>query len=144
MIYVVEIPYVHPAKVWAAADAEAFFRMIEVKRPRCEGYVYARATARQLLTESAETADVSWILQLAIAHGWDTPLYRADYLVSQVGWSPTQLDKFNAYMAALVDDLAGCVVFTSTAAAQAALADSDFWIHHGGIWAQTALYELLP
>ncbi|MBS1211716.1 MAG: uncharacterized protein H6R26_332, partial [Proteobacteria bacterium] len=90
MIYVVEIPHQSRARAWFAFDQEDFARKVRTAKAS-EGYtLFAAASPRQQLQAAGHTpesasghAEYSGIFELADLHGWDTVLYRADYLLGQ-------------------------------------------------------------
>ena len=73
---------------------------------------YEQTTARELLdslwyitpdtldTPDAEDSEAAaWIVALADAHGWDTPLYRADYLGKEGEYTASHIDELDALIA---------------------------------------------
>ena len=87
MIYVVEAPVEGPARAWFAFDDEDLLRKVAAADARPAHEIWDRASARELLDlfdETPLTPDVDQrfpgLCALGAEHGWDTPLFRADYL----------------------------------------------------------------
>lgn len=100
MIHIVEIDTQHRARVWFAFDEADFIRKVEAdRRPDSEVTVYCQTSARQLLAEQGENAD--YPQQLAAQHGWDTPLYRADFLLGQGLYRSEPVSELRACLAAV-------------------------------------------
>jgi len=69
--------------------------------------------------EAACTALLPDIYTLATKHGWDTPIYRCDYVSEE--YRPETITEFEACSAYLESDLHSCYIFRGTAAAIAGL-----------------------
>jgi hypothetical protein len=100
MIHIVEIDTQHRARVWFAFDEADFIRKVEIDRKPDPGEtVYCRTSARQLLSEAAGNA--AYVQQLAAQHGWDTPLYRADFLLERGLYRSEPVSELRACLAAV-------------------------------------------
>lgn len=95
------------ARHYAAAD-----------QARCGKCVYVKTTARELARDQGTTPEdiaafaakiddafLVEILTLGGKHGWDTPLYRADYLHAEGEYGPEPTDEVEAVSAWAGDDL---------------------------------------
>lgn len=109
MIFVVEIPPQAQAKAWFAFDAGDLLRKVAQGDSKADYEIWDCATARELLADLDETpdaADVSSRLPalhaLGLAHGWDTPLYRADHLREAGLYTPAPVGILEACRAALL------------------------------------------
>lgn len=87
MIYVVEAPPQGAAHAWFAFDEDDLLRKVAADDTRAAHEIWDSASARELLAlfdESPEGKGVAQrypgICALGDESGWDTPLFRADYL----------------------------------------------------------------
>lgn len=150
MIYVVEFPQQGRAHAWFAFDRDDFVQKVNATRQR-EGWVIFEArTARERLAANGLSPEAATITQQhailfakANAHGWDTPLYRADYLLGPGELQPEPVDAFNASVAALACDLKHCRVHISDEQAIAALQHDPLYDPNEGFYAHMALREQL-
>jgi hypothetical protein len=91
MIHIVEINEQHRACAWFAFDEADFIRKVQVDHgTQPDMLIYAQTTARQLAAEA-----------LAAQYGWDTPLYRADYLLGQGAYQTEPVSELRASLAAV-------------------------------------------
>ncbi|MEY2891999.1 MAG: hypothetical protein RJA98_1907 [Pseudomonadota bacterium] len=109
MIFVVEQPDASAARAWFAYDAADFLRKVCAQDPLPEWAVFDVVTPRELLEQAGDlTPDSAAVREanpalcaLADAHGWDTPLYRADHLLGLGTFRPEPVSPLDAGMAAL-------------------------------------------
>ena len=87
MIYVVEVPPEGEPQAWFAFDADDLMRKVADGDSRASHEIWDCASPRDLLElfdETPESAGVAerfpGICTLGREFGWETPLYRADYL----------------------------------------------------------------
>ena len=108
MIYVVEVPPVAPAHAWFAFDEEDLLRKVCAQDARAAHEIWDRSTPRELLDLFDETPDDASAQQrypgvwgLAAEYGWDTPLFRADYLQEPGQYAPVPVRLVDACRGAL-------------------------------------------
>lgn len=108
MIYVVEVPPDAPANAWFAFDEEDLLRKVCADDPRAAHEIWDRSSARELLELFDETPDAQGVERrypgvwaLGVEHGWDTPLFRADYLQEPGQYDPSGVRLVDACRAAL-------------------------------------------
>jgi hypothetical protein len=108
VIYVVEAPAVGEAKAWFAFDDDDLLRKVAAGDARAIHEIWDIATARELLDlfdQTPESAGVSQrypaIAALGADCGWDTPLFRADYLREPGLYAPQPVRAVDACRAAL-------------------------------------------
>ncbi|MDD5034567.1 MAG: hypothetical protein PHE55_07385 [Methylococcaceae bacterium] len=148
MIYVVEFPHQGPAHAWFAFEQQDFSRKTHAAKTRNGWTVYEAESARQLLektgTDSGEArSEPAWLFDLAERQGWDTVLYRADYLLGQGIYQTEPVSEFEACVAAITHDLSACRVYLSDAAAMNALYRDPLYDGREGFHAHMALREQL-
>lgn len=149
MIYIVEFPHQARPSAWFAFDKEDFARKVQARRSGGQT-LFATATPRQLLEAAGHTPDSSGardaqagLFELAEAHGWDTPLYRADYLLGDGVYQAEPVSEFEAHVAAIAEDLQTCRVYMSDEAATNALYRDPLYDGREGIYAHVALRDQL-
>lgn len=150
MIYVIEYPHAGQARAWFAFDGDDFARKVYATDEKREWEIHSETTVRELLTmvgESPQSATAQArfpaICMLAAEHGWDTPLYRADYLLGDGSFQVAPVREVDALIAALTWRVKTCRIFWSDAEATAAIErDPDFDTREG-YWAREALREQL-
>lgn len=153
MLFVVEIPATGPAHshAWFAYGPDDFLRKVCATDPLPEWEVFDVATPRELL-EMAELQPESpgvrercpALCALADAHGWDTPLYRADHLLGAGHFRPEPITPLDAGLAALDARGGRCRVYGNEEAALTAADQPDpFYDEDGGWRARWALREQL-
>jgi len=149
MIYVVEFPHQIHACAWFAFDEQDFVRKV---RAKCTGdwTIFTAATPRQQLEAAGHTPESpdartehAGIFDLAEAHGWDTVLYRADYLFGEGVYQIEPISEFDACVAAIAHDLQACRVYLSDQAATSALYGDPLYDGREGFHAHMALREQL-
>lgn len=108
MIYVVEVPEEGVAKAWFAFDEDDLLRKVEQADPRAGHQIWDVASARDLLElfdvgPSTEGVGESHpgVHALGTEFGWDTPLFRADYLQEPGLYAPEPVRLVDACRAAL-------------------------------------------
>jgi hypothetical protein len=153
MIFVVEVPATgaEHARAWFAYEEQDFLRKVCAEDPLPEWEVYDVITPRELLelTErSPESADARSacpaICALADAHGWDTPLYRADHALGAGHFRAEPLSPLEAGMAALSVRGSQWRVYGHEDVAMAAVDKPDALFDAPGGWrARWALREQL-
>ncbi|CAL1240577.1 hypothetical protein [Candidatus Methylocalor cossyra] len=149
MIYVVEFPHQGRPAAWFAFDPEDLLRKVRAAKAP-EGTVYAALTPRQQLAEAGLVPDSPGAREaqpepfvLAEQHGWDTPLYRADYLLGPGVWQVEPVSPLDACRAALAHGRADCRVYLSDEEAVTALYREPCYQGRDGFYAHMALREQL-
>jgi hypothetical protein len=91
MIHIVEINEQNRAHVWFAFDEADLIRKVLIKHEiEHDMTVHKQTTARQLSDE-----------RLATQFGWDTPVYRADYLLGHNVYQTEPISELRACVAAI-------------------------------------------
>jgi hypothetical protein len=108
MIYVVDVPAQGEARAWFAFDDDDLLRKVAASDPRAPHEIWDSATARELLDlfdESPANTGVDerypGLHALGVEFGWDTPLFRADYLQEPGLYAPEPVRLVDACRAAL-------------------------------------------
>ena len=108
MIYVVEVPPQGAARAWFAFDEDDLLRKVATGDARAAHEIWDNASARELLElfdDSPAAAGVEerypGLHALGIEVGWDTPLFRADYLQQAGLYAPEPVRLVDACRAAL-------------------------------------------
>ncbi len=108
MIYVVEAPPQGEARAWFAFDEDDLLRKVAAGDARAAHEIWDSASARELLElfgEHPEAVGVDerypGIHALGVESGWDTPLFRADYLQEPGLYVPERTRLIDACRAAL-------------------------------------------
>lgn len=150
MIYILEIPQQGRAHAWFAFDKQDLLRKIYAADTRNEWEIFDVVTARELLELSGMTpgtADVRdkfpAICSLGEQHGWDTPLYRADYLLGDGMFQTEAVTETDACVAALMQRAKNCKIYWSDTQATKALENDPLFQDKTGYWARDALREQL-
>ncbi|WP_424193554.1 hypothetical protein ACMYR3_00680 [Ampullimonas aquatilis] len=148
MIYVLEVTPAGEANGWFAFDQHDLLRKISVIRTEPEQLVYQAATPRELLALSARTPDTAVsadaaIVTLAAAHGWDTTLYRADYMLESGSYQTEAVPELSAAISALAHGLKTCRVYMSEEVAIDALDNDPIFEGRQGYKAYDALHSQL-
>ncbi len=150
MIFVVEMPDDAEPRCWFAYDERDLLRKVAVDDPLPIWQIHDRVSARELLaltdrTPESKGVDASdpALWSMAVEHGWDTPLYRADHLVEAGGYRREPISEGQACAAAL-RRRGDCRVYWNEAEATAAFerASDPAW-QDGGWRARWALREQL-
>jgi hypothetical protein len=146
MIYVVEFPEQGKARAWFAFDYQDFARKVYASDTRPEWEIFDVASPRELLdmldtTPEADGARDKFpsICSLADLHGWDTPLYRADYLLGAGVFQAQAVSESAACAAALAQRLKACSIYWSDTQATAALDNDPVFNSREGFWGHEAL-----
>ncbi|HUL13680.1 MAG TPA: hypothetical protein VLU73_16135 [Methylococcaceae bacterium] len=149
MIYVVEFPHQAHAYAWFAFEEQDFARKVQARHAG-DRTLFAAATPRQQLEKTGHTPDspgarteYAGIFDLAEEYGWDTVLYRADYLLGEGVYQAEPASEFDACVAAIAHDLRACRVYLSDEAATAALYRDPLYDGPEGFHAHMALREQL-
>lgn len=151
MIFVVEQPDQGQARAWFAYNDDDFLRKVCAGDPLPEWAVFDVASPRELLEmtdRTPESADARSacpaICALADAHGWDTPLYRADHLLGAGQFRAEPVSLLDAGLAALTQRGGQWRVYGSEAVAMAAVDQPDALYDAPAGWrARWALREQL-
>lgn len=150
MILALEVPAAGKPGCWFAFDEEDFTRKVRLARRGVDGVIFQRETPRQLLfargaqPDSPEVhASHADLLELAVTHGWDTPLYRADYLLAPGHYQPAEVSEFVAHVAALAHGLRACRVYPDEEGAMDALHADPLYAGREGFFAHMALRDQL-
>ncbi|MDR3480988.1 MAG: hypothetical protein P4L91_09770 [Burkholderiaceae bacterium] len=150
MIYVVEFPQQGRASAWFTFGQQDFVRKIYAGDKLRDYEIYDVASARELLDSvdaTPETADVRdkfpAMCALADRYGWDTVLYRADYLFGAGVFQPIAVSEAAACAGALAKRLKACRVYWNDAEATDAIDNDPIFDGVDGYWAREALREQL-
>jgi len=150
MIYVVEFPEQGRANAWFAFERQDFVRKVYVSDARKEWEIFDVVTARELLDlldTTPEASDVRdkfpAICGLADQYGWDTPLYRADYLLGAGVFQAEAVTETDACVAALTQRMKTCRIYWSDTQATAALESDPIFDGKEGYWGREALRDQL-
>ena len=151
MIFVVEQPDHGAARAWFAYDEPDFLRKVCAQDTLAEWAVFDVATPRELLDMTERTPDspdartaCPAICALGDAHGWDTPLYRADHLLGAGHFRPEPISVLDAGLAALTRRGGQWRVYGNEAVAMAAVDQPDALFDAPSGWlARWALREQL-
>lgn len=150
MIYIVEFPHQGRAHAWFAFNRDDFVRKVRATRAR-EGWVIFEAlSARERLAACGLTPETpsaaqthAALFDLASAHGWDAPLYRADHVLGQGVLQAEPVDAFDACVGALAHDRKTCRVYLSDEQAIGALQRDPLYDPEQGFYVHMALREQL-
>jgi hypothetical protein len=150
MILTLEIPHVGRPSCWFAFNEEDFIRKVRLARPAATGVIFDVSTPRQLLAvhERALDAperslrDAEW-RALAEAHGPDTRVFRADYLLAPAHYQAEEVSEFIAHAAAVAHGLKACRVYSDEEQAMDALHQDSLYAGKDGFYAHMALREQL-
>lgn len=150
MIYVVEVPWEGRARAWFAFGGADLARKVHASKRRDGWTIFETTSPRQLLEaygKTPESPDAAQehveLFKLAAAHGWDTKLYRADYLLGQGMYRSEPVAELNACLAAIEYDLKTCRIYLSDADAAAELYRDPLYDGREGFFAHMALREQL-
>jgi hypothetical protein len=157
MIYVLEIPEQGRPRAWFAYDDEDFSRKVAATDALEAWEIHDEVSARALLEGAGLAVDqprareqFPAICALADAHGWDTPLYRADHLLGR-GVLRTQPVTGRMALAAALDARPGRhhVYWNDRDAigayegADQRIAGADFWHARRALYQQLLALEVL-
>lgn len=150
MIYVLELPDQRPPRAWFAFDGADLLRKVAAATGVPAWSIWDRQTPRGLLTLFDERTDspgvaqrLPVIVELGIASGWDTPVFRADHLPGRQGYSDRPVSLAQACEARLRVQGDCRVWWTEEQAVLALESDNDPLWTAAGWRAQAALREQL-
>lgn len=150
MILAVEIPRQGKPGCWFAFDEEDFIRKVRLARAGAEGVIFRVETPRMLLDARGGKPDSpdahiqhADLLEMAATHGWDTPMYRADYLLAPGHYQADEVSEFVAHVATLAHGLKACRVYPDETHALAALETDPLYAGREGFYAHMALRDQL-
>lgn len=150
MIYIVEFPDQGRVRSWFAFDTDDFARKVYASDELDEWEIFDIVTVRELLEGVGETPESATanpkfpaIYGMGKQHGWDTPLYRADYLLGAGNFQPEPIREAEACAAALARRVKLCRVYWSDSEATAALEGEPLFENKDGYWGREALREQL-
>lgn len=150
MIYVVEVPPEGRAHAWFAFSREDLAQKVHAARKRDGWTIFEAATPRQLLESRGKTPDSAGaaeefpeLFALAETQGWETTLYRADYLLGQGKYQAEPVAELDACLAAIKHNLQTCRVYLSDEEAAAQLYRDPLYDGREGFYAHMALREQL-
>jgi len=151
MIYVVEKPHHDDPLAWFAFDKADFASKVAISDPLESYEIFDQLTPRELLgmtgyapEDAAARSDYPAICALGDSHGWETALYRADYLQGRGIYGTAPVDRFEAHVAALQQRDPTVLIYLGDAAAIAATEGRDTAIGEPAHWrARHALYQQL-
>lgn len=151
MIYVLEIPDKGLPRAWFAYDDEDLLRKVAATDALEAWEIHDEVTARELLEGAGESFEEPGarerfpaICALADAHGWNTPLYRADHLLGRGVLRAEPLTERAALCAALGARPGLHHVYWSDREAIGAFEGADPRIAGSAFWhARRALYQQL-
>lgn len=150
MIYIVEVPHEGRPRAWFAFDPQDFTSKVQAARNRADWIIYTEETPRQRLEMTGDTLDTPGardihadIFARADQYGWDTVLYRADYLLDHGLYQIDPVSELEAYVAAIAQDLKTCRVYLSDDDASDALYKDPLFQGRDGFYAHMALRDQL-
>jgi len=150
MIYVVEFPEQGRPRAWFAFDNRDFTRKVYADDARQDWEIFDVVSPRELLEmlgtvpEADDVRDkFPAVCGLADRNGWDTPLYRADYLLGPGEYRPEAVSESAACAAALSKRGKACCVYWSDTEATSALDNEPLFQSREGYWGREALREQL-
>jgi hypothetical protein len=150
MIYVVEFPHQGRARAWFAFSRDDFARKVYGSDSRKDWEIFDVLTMRELLDmldrtpESAGVGDeFPAVCELAAQHGWDTPLYRAVYLLGEGVFQSTPVSESDACAAALRQRHQDCYVYWSDTEATAAMEGDPRLVQRAALDGRDALRDQL-
>jgi hypothetical protein len=150
LILALEVPHAGRPKCWFAFNEADFIRKARLARPAAAGVIFHVSTPRQLLQahERGPAAadrpqrEAEW-RALAAAHGVDTAVFRADYLLAPAHYQAEEVSEFVAHVAAVAHDLKACRVYYDEERAMDALHQDSLYAGEDGFYAHMALREQL-
>lgn len=150
MILTVELPHAGRPHCWFAFDEADFFRKTRLGRPCADAEIFsvgtprARLAAASLAPDSPDLAATHAELSAAAAaHGWDTMLYRADFLLAPGLYQIEEVSEFVAHVAAVAHSLKACRVYRDEEQAMDALHADPLFAEKDGFLAHMALRDQL-
>lgn len=151
MIYVLELPLTGRPRAWFAYDEDDFARKVAASDALEDWEIHDALTAQSLLetlghsaVDAQARADFPAVCALGDTHGWDTLLYRADYLLGRGVLRPEPVSERDAMTAALAAREGLHCVYWGDRDAIGAFEGADPRIAgKANWWARRALYEQL-
>ncbi|PPD03697.1 MAG: hypothetical protein CTY29_08570 [Methylobacter sp.] len=149
MLYVVEIPNEGRPKSWFAFDEADLIRKVHAAKTEPYPVVFAQTTARQQLDKLASDnspeleAERSQLQALGDQFGWDTALFRADYLLGPAVYQTEAVNELEACVTALNSDLKTCRIYGSETTAVNALYHDPMFDPYKEFYNHMALREQL-
>ncbi len=150
MIHVIEFPDEGRVHAWFAFGMEDFLRKVYASDARRDYEIFDVVTPCELLEMQGKTPGEDGvrdafpaICSLGDVHGWDTPLYRADYLLGDGMLEINAVGETDACLAALAKRNREIRVYWSDVEATAALEREPVFQSRDGYWAREALREQL-
>jgi hypothetical protein len=150
MILTVEIPHSGKPACWFAFDEADFIRKVRLTCKQIDGVVFQMETPRRLLGARGAEPDSPGVqeqhadlAQLAAANGWDTNVYRADYLLAPGHYQSEEVSEFRAHVALLAHSLKGCRVYPDEEQAMHSLYGDPLYEGRNGFHVHMALREQL-
>lgn len=151
MIYVIECPTAGEPLAWFAYHLNDLARKVAARDPLEPWEIHDEVTPRALLdalgherVDDGARAAFPSVCTLGDRYGWDTTLYRADYLLGRGVLSPDPVDERAALLAALAAREGECRVYWSDQEAVLATEGADAWLGAPERWrARHALHQQL-
>jgi len=150
MILTLEVPQLGRPSCWFAFNEDDFVRKARIARQAAQGIIFTTTTPRELLTARGSAPDSPGVheqhadlLDLAASHGWDTPLYRADYLLAPGHYQIEEVSEFVAHVAVVAHGLKTCRIYLDEEQAMDALYSDPLYAEKEGFHAHMALREQL-
>lgn len=151
MIHVVELASGRLPSAWFAHDDADFARKVSAGDTLQPWEIHDVLTPRDLLEAAGHAQDdagaraaLPATCALGDAHGWDTPLFRADYLLGRGVLQAEPVQERDAFAAALLARGAACCIYWNDTEAVAAFEGCDPRLAGEANWsARRALYEQL-
>lgn len=151
MIYVLELPRQGDPRAWFAYDDADLARKVAAADPLQPWEIHDEMSARELLEANGHApggprarACFPALCALGEAHGWDTPLFRADHLLGRGVLRAEPVSAREALAAALAARGEGCCIYWSDLEALRAFEGGDPRIAGAAQWrARRALQEQL-
>lgn len=151
MIYVIECLPAGEPLAWFAYHLNDLARKVAARDPLEPWEIHDEVTPRALLdalgherVDDGARATFPSVCALGDRYGWDTTLYRADYLLGRGVLSPDPVDERAALLAALAAREGECRVYWSDQEAVLATEGADVWLSAPERWrARHALHQQL-
>jgi hypothetical protein len=150
MILTVEIPHEGKPSCWFAFNEDDFIRKVKVAKGDAAGVIFSINTPRELLAAQGTVPDAAGlhdnqpgIVSLANEYGWDTPLYRADYLLAPGLYQIDEVSEFVAHVAVVAQGLKACRIYQDEEQAMDSLYKDPLYAGKDGFYAHMALRDQL-
>lgn len=150
-IYIVQIPHRLPPSVCVGSDKADIIKRANAQHDasRSGRTIFEETTPRELLEQfgftpkECPTDECKDILELAKKYGWDTKIYRADYMNGEGEYTAEVISEYDAVLSYVDHDLHMTKLFSTDAEAIAALNNDAEWTVHQGLKAAEALKHAL-